>query len=117
MLKQTGLAHTTTFATFSMTRLPNVSEAQFEQTLLAEVLPATDHPLNRVTNVIGQEFRKVVDDDADTYQWVIIWNGVRDNDRVAEGSMAIYDNVKNVVDRVGTRTGLSLAILEARWQI
>ena len=117
MLKQTGLAHTTTFATFSIQRLPQVSAAQFEQTMLAEVLPATDHPLNRVTNVIGQEFRQVVGDDAGVYQWVIIWNGVRDNDRVAEWSMAIYDNVKDIIERVGTRTGLSLAILEARWQI
>lgn len=116
MLKQTGLSHTTTYATFSIERLPEVSEAQFEQTMLAEVLPATDHPLNRVTNVIGQELRKVVGDDAGAYQWAIIWNGVRDNERVAEWSMAIYDNVKGVIERVGTRTGLSLAILEARWE-
>lgn len=117
MLKPTGLSHTTTYAAFSIARLPEVSAAQFEQTMLAEVLPATDHPLNRVTNVIGQEFRQVVGDDAGAYQWVIIWNGVRDNERVAEGSMAIYDNVKSVIERVGMRTGLSLAILEARWQI
>jgi hypothetical protein len=117
MLKQTGLAHTTTFATFSMTRLPEVSDGEFERTMLTEVLPATDYPLNRVTNVIGQEFRKVVDDDGGAYQWVIIWNGVRANERVADGSMVIYDNVKDVIERVGTRTGLSLATLEARWQI
>lgn len=117
MLKQTGLSHTTTFATFSIQRLPEMSPAQFEQTMLAEVLPATDHPLNRVTNVIGQELRQVVGDDAGVYQWVIIWNGVRDNERVAEGSMAIYDKAKDVIERVGTRAGFSLAILEARWQI
>lgn len=117
MLKQTGLSHTTTFATFSLTRLPEVSDAQFEQTMLGEVLPATDHPLNRATNVIGQELRQVVGDDAGVYQWVIIWNGVRDNERVAQGSMAIYDKTKDVIERVGTRTGLSLAILAARWQI
>ena len=116
MLKQTGLAHTTTFATFSIERLPEVSDAQFEQTMLTEVLPATDHPLNRVTNVVGQEFRKVVGDDAGAYQWAIIWNGVHDNERVAEGSMAIYDKVKDDIERVGMRTGLSLAVLEARWE-
>jgi hypothetical protein len=115
MLKQTGLSHTTTYATFSIERLPEVSDAQFMQTMLAEVLPATDHPLNRVTNVIGQELRRIVGNDASAYQWVIIWNGVRDNQRVAEWSMAIYDKVTDDIERVGTRTGLSLAILEARW--
>ncbi len=115
-MEQTGLSHTTTFATFSLARLPGVAEAAFEQAMLTEVLPATDYPLNRSDNLTGQEFRKVVGDQANVYQWVISWNGVGNMDRITSGCETIYGRVKSLIDQVGTRTSLDFATLEGKWK-
>ncbi len=115
-MEQTGLSHTTTFATFSLARLPGVTEAAFEQAMLTDVLPATDYPLNRSDNLTGQEFRKAVGDQTGAYQWVIIWNGVGNMDRIASGCETIYAKVKSMIDQVGTRTSLGFATLEGKWK-
>lgn len=115
MMQSTGLSHTTTFATFSMAHLPDVTKEEFERAMLQDVLPVTDYPLNRSDNVIGQEFREGAGDVAGVYQWVIIWNGVGNTARIVDGCETIYANVKDNVERVGTRTGFDLAKLRARW--
>lgn len=115
-MEQTGLFHTTTYATFSIERLPEVSAEAFEQAMLVEALPATNYPLNRSDNVTGQEFRKIVGDAEGAYQWVILWNGVGNMARITDGCEKIFANVEATVNRVGTRTALTLATLEARWR-
>jgi len=115
-MEQTGLSHTTTYATFSIVRLPEVSAEAFEQAMVTEALAATNYPLNRSDNVIGQEFRKIVGGAEGAYQWVILWNGVCNVARITDGCEKIFANVEATVNRVGTRTALTLATLEARWR-
>lgn len=115
-MKLVTLSHQTTFATISIARLPDVTEEAFERTMIEDVLPATSYPLNRSDNVIAQEFRKNSGDEAGTYQWVIVWNGVSNMNRISSGCETIYGAVKATVERVGTRTGLSVATLRARWE-
>ncbi|MEZ4768936.1 MAG: hypothetical protein R2844_10990 [Caldilineales bacterium] len=115
-MEQTGLSHNTTYATISLARLPDVTAEDFERAMIGEVLPATAYPLNRSDNVTGQELRKLRGDDDGAYQWVIAWNGVGNLDRIASGCEAIYGDAQAAVEQVGTRTGLTLASLEARWE-
>ena len=115
-MELTGLSHNTTYATISLARLPGVSAEAFERAMIDEVLPATSYPLNRSDNVTGQEFRKRRGDDEGVYEWVIAWNGVGNMDRIVSGCEAIYGDAQDAVERIGARTGLTLATLEARWE-
>jgi len=83
---------------------------------LASRLVGSLYPLNRSDNVIGQEFRKIVGGAEVAYQWVILWNGVCNVARITDGCEKIFANVEATVNRVGTRTALTLATLEARWR-
>ncbi len=83
---------------------------------LASRLVGSLYPLNRSDNVIGQEFRKIVGGAEGAYQWVILWNGVCNVARITDGCEKVFANVEATVNRVGTRTALTLATLEARWR-
>jgi hypothetical protein len=83
---------------------------------LASRLVGSLYPLNRSDNVIGQEFRKIVGGAEGAYQWVILWNGVCNVARITDGCEKMFANVEATVNRVGTRTALTLATLEARWR-
>ena len=114
-MERAGLSHNDTHATIVVARLPGVTAEAFEQAMIDEVLPATDYPLNRSDNVVGQEFRKRRGDDEGTYEWVIVWNGVGNVELIERGCEAIYGDAYEAIERIGTRTGMTLASLEARW--
>lgn len=113
-MERAGLSHNDTYATIVVARLPGVTAEAFEQAMIEEVLPATDYPLNRSDNLVGQEFRKRHGDEG-VYEWVILWNGVGNAQVIERGCEAIYEDARAAVERIGTRTGLTLASLEARW--
>ena len=116
-LNRRTLSHQTTIGTYTIVRLPGVTRDAFLDTLRDEVLGQVFlPPLNRATNLVGQDlYMKDDEDGVDMCLWAISFNGVHSRDLVRDSCEAMYESIREQLETVGTRVSFQIATLEAGW--
>ena len=116
--KQLRLSRTTMVGTFVIVSLPSTGKTQFMAGLQQALTAATPPPLQRDSNVISQElFSDETQADVNTCLWSIRFNGIHAADAVREDCLALYEGVREQIEKVGTRTSFRLETLEGAWQV
>ena len=112
------LGHTTTIGTHRIERLAGASNEDFQKAVNDAVTRAPLPPLNRVTNVTGQELLQedgAKGDAGGAYLWSISFNGIHSPDAVRQKCEAMYEDVRAQIERVAKRSSFSVATLRGRW--